>query len=79
MVLTEIHRSFQHLAKEGPASGEDGFVGSRFGMQSRAFQQVACEMFGDQGIVGEIRIERTYQVVAIPVGIGHNGIAFMAA
>ena len=57
-VLTEIHRATELFSKEGPGGGEDGFVGARFRMQSRVFQQVACEMFGDQGIVGQIRIER---------------------
>ncbi|MDB4629825.1 hypothetical protein OAG15_02195 [bacterium] len=46
-VQTKIYRGTVFLAKERPGSGEDRFVGTRFRMPPRGFQEVAGEVLLD--------------------------------
>ena len=54
------------------------FVQAQFLVQTWSRQQVARQVFPDQLVIGNIRIQGSNQVVPVSVGIGYIGVALTA-
>ena len=58
--------------------GDDGFIGLIFRVKPWLWKEVASDVFGDELVVGNVRIERAYDVIAVVVGVVNWIVKFVA-
>ena len=59
------------------AGGDDGFVGLIFRVKSRLLKEVASDVFRDELVIRNIRIERAYDVIAVLMGVVNRVVEFV--
>src|SRR5262249_17732299 len=69
LFLTNVHRRMDALAQVEEPGREDRLVESLDGVPARVIEQITGEVLDQESVVGEVRIERADDVIAIAVGV----------
>ena len=78
-VLAEVDGRMDLLPQEPEARPQDRLVRAGGRVGPGVFEQVAGEVLGQEAVVGDVGVEGTDDVVAVPPGVRDVGVVLVAA
>ena len=74
-----VGRGVCRLVQVPETGANHGFIERLVRVSARIRQQIAGDMFAHEIVVGQVHIERPYQVITILIGVGDRVVKFVAA